>query len=85
MNSINTGRSKKVSALNQICEEENLDKKQSKNLIDIYVVTGKKPIKDDVFKCLENRHSVLQAHQIGERIITRMDEFVEVFVDEMVA
>ena len=75
----------KVLALNKICEEENLDKKQFKNLIDTYVFTGKKPLKDDVFKCLENRPSVLQARQIGERIITKMDEFVEVFVDEMVA
>lgn len=75
----------KVLALNKICEEENLYKKQFKNLIDTYIFTGKKPLKDDVFKCLENRPSVLQARQIGERIITKMDEFVNVFVDEMVA
>ncbi|MCC5906735.1 MAG: type I restriction endonuclease subunit R [Balneolaceae bacterium] len=75
----------KILALNKICEEENLDKKQFKNLIDTYIFTGKKPLKDDVFKCLENRPSILQARQIGERIIKKMDEFVEVFVDEMVA
>lgn len=75
----------KILALNEICEEENLDKKQFKNLIDTYIFTGKKPLKDEVFKCLEDRPSVLQARQIGERIINKMDKFVNVFVDEMVA
>ena len=75
----------KVLALKKICDEENLDHKQFRNLINTYVFTGKKPLKEDVIQCLENRPSVLQAHQIGERIINKMEEFVNVFVDEMAA
>lgn len=70
----------KVLALGKICEEENLDKAQFKSLINAYIYSGQEPIRDDVFKCLDNRPSILQARHIGERIIEKMKEFVEVFV-----
>jgi type I restriction enzyme, R subunit len=70
----------KVLALNSICEEENLDKEQFKALIDAYIYSGQEPIRDDVFKCLGNRPSILQAREIGERILDKMKDFVDVFV-----
>ena len=75
----------KVLALEKLCEEENLDKAQFKALIEAYIFSGQEPIKDDVFKCLDNRPSILQARSIGERIIAKMREYVEVFVQGMVA
>lgn len=75
----------KVLALAKLCEEEHLDKSQFKALIDAYVYSGREPIKDEVFQCLDNRPSILQARTIGDRIITKMKEFVEVFVKEMIA
>jgi len=75
----------KVLALGKLCEEENLDKAQFKALIDTYIYSGQEPIRDDVFKCLDNRPSILQARNIGERIIEKMKEFVEVFVSGMQA
>jgi type I restriction enzyme R subunit len=42
-------------------------------------------LRDEVFKCLGNRPSILQARQIGERIIIKMKEYVEVFEIGMVA
>ena len=74
----------KVLALGKLCEDENLDKSQFKALIDTYIFSGQEPIKDDVYKCLDNRPSILQARSIGERIIAKMKEFVEVFVNGMV-
>ena len=74
----------KVLALGNLCEEENLDKAQFKALIDAYIFSGQEPIKDDVFKCLDNRPSILQARSIGERIIAKMREFIETFVHGMV-
>ncbi|MEP2447078.1 MAG: type I restriction endonuclease subunit R [Balneola sp.] len=71
-------------ALKEICEEENLDQQQFRNLIDMYMFTGKEPLKEDVFACLENRPSILQARQIGNRIIERMKEYVDVFITGMV-
>jgi len=71
---------RKVLALGKICEEENLDQKQFQALIDAYIYSEQEPLRDEVFKCLDNRPSVLKARVIGERIIAKMKEFVEVFV-----
>lgn len=75
----------RVLALQRICEEEHLDQKQFANLIEAYVFTGQEPLKDEVFKCLEARPSVLKAREIGERIVVRMKEYVDVFLKGMVA
>jgi len=75
----------RVLALQQLCEEEGLDRKQFANLIESYIFSGQEPLKDDVFRCLEARPSVLKAREIGERIVERMKEYVEVFLKGMVA
>jgi len=75
----------KVLALGKICEDEDLDVEQFQALIDTYIYSTQEPIRDDVFKCLDHRPSVLKAREIGERIIARMKEFVDVFVKGMVA
>ncbi|WP_281239574.1 type I restriction endonuclease subunit R [Flavobacterium praedii] len=75
----------KVLALGKLCEDEHLDKAQFKALIDAYIYSGREPIKDEVFQCLDNRPSILQARTIGDRIIAKMKEFVEVFVKGMMA
>ena len=75
----------KVLALSQLCEEENLDKEQFSALIEAYIYSGQEPIRDDVFKCLANRPSILQARAIGERIINKMHDFVDTFVTGMQA
>jgi type I restriction enzyme R subunit len=75
----------KVLALGKLCEDEHLDKAQFKALIDTYIYSGREPIKDEVFQCLDNRPSILQARTIGDRIIAKMKEFVEVYVKGMMA
>lgn len=59
----------RVLALGNLCEEENLDKEQFKSLIDAYIYNEHEPLRDEIFKCLDNRPSVLKAREIGERII----------------
>lgn len=75
----------KILALNKLCEDEHLDKEQFKALIDACIFSGQYPILDEVLKCLGNRPGILQARAIGERIIFKMKEFVEVFEKGMVA
>jgi len=75
----------KVLALAKLCDEEQLDKEQFKALLDAYIFSGQDPVRDDVLKCLGNRPSILQARATGERIIQKMKEYVEVFVNGMVA
>ncbi len=73
----------KVLALGKLCEEEHLDKAQFKALIESYTYNGREPLRDEVFKCLDNRPSVLKAREIGARILDKMKEFVQVFVEGM--
>ena len=75
----------KVLALHKICEEERLDKDQFNALMEAYIFSGQEPIRDEVLSCLDNRPSVLSAREIGNRILQRMKEFVEVFVVGMAA
>ncbi len=75
----------KVLALGKLCEDEHLDQKQFQGLIDAYIFSDQEPLRDEVFKCLDNRPSILKAREIGERIIDKMKEFVEVFVVGMTA
>lgn len=70
----------KVLALAKLCDDEHLDKEQFKALIETYIFSGQTPLRDEVLKCLGNRPSILQAREIGERIIGKMKEYVEVFV-----
>ena len=74
-----------IGAIAKLCEEEELDQKQFQALIDAYIYREQEPLRDEVFKCLDNRPCVLQARTIGEHIIAKMKEFVEVFVKGMVA
>jgi type I restriction enzyme R subunit len=47
------------------------------------VYSGQELIRQDVFKCLENRPSILKAREIGERIILKIKKFIDVFVTGM--
>ena len=71
--------------MHKLCEEENLDAKQFNALIQSYIYSGQEPIRDDVFKCLDNRPSIFKARKIGERILDKMKTFVEIFVEGMTA
>lgn len=75
----------KVLALAKLCDEEHLDKEQFKGLIETYIFSGRDPLRDEVLKCLGDRPSILKAREIGDRIIAKMKEYVEVFVRGMVA
>ena len=67
-------------ALLKLCEEEKLDYKHFQALIDTYIYSDQVPIRDDVFKCLDVRPSVLKAREIGDRIIEKMHEFAYVYI-----
>ena len=75
----------KVLALEKLCIEEQLDKAQFKALIEAYIFSGQDPLRDEILKCLGNRPSILQAREIGERILSKMKEYVNVFEVGMAA
>ncbi len=71
-------------ALSKLCEEENLDQKQFKALIDAYIYSEQEPLRRDIFECLDDKPSALQARTIGERIFAKMKEYIDVFVNGMI-
>ena len=75
----------KTLALGRICEEENLDRAQFAALMESYIYSNREPLRDDIFRCLDSRPSILVARSVGERILTRMRDFVDTFVTAMVA
>jgi len=75
----------KVLALHKLCDEEDLDEAQFKALVDAYIFSGQEPIKEDIYRCMDNRPSILQARVIGDRILDKMKEYVEVFVMDVSA
>jgi len=70
----------KVLALGQICEEENLDQEEFQALMNTYIFTDQIPLRDDVLKCIHPVPSVLRRREIGDRILEKMQYFVQVFV-----
>ena len=77
-------KDQQILALKEICDEENLDRVQFSKLIEQYIYTEREPLRDEVFNCLENRPSILRAREIGERIITKMKDYVQTFMERMV-
>lgn len=77
-------KDEKVLALGKLCEDEHLDRNQFASLIDTYVYSGQEPIREEVIKCLDNRPSILKAREIGERILSKMKEYVKTFIEGMV-
>ncbi len=73
----------KVLALGKICDEEGLDQAQFSALIEAYIYSEQEPLREDIFKCLGNRPSILKAREIGERIIGKMKDYVELFIEGM--
>jgi type I restriction enzyme R subunit len=73
----------KVLALSKICDEESLDKQQFKSLIESYTYNGQEPIRQDIFKCLENKTSILKARAIGKKIILKNEKLIAILVTEM--
>ncbi|ARV14153.1 type I restriction endonuclease subunit R [Polaribacter sp. SA4-12] len=79
----NFWKEEKVKALSKICNEENLDQQQFNSLIQSYTYNGQEPIRQDVFKCLDNRPSILKAREIGDRIILKMKKYIDIFITGM--
>ncbi|WP_159947567.1 hypothetical protein [Polaribacter septentrionalilitoris] len=49
-----------------------------------YTFNGQEPIRQDIFKCLDNRPSILRAREIGDRILSKMKKYVDIFITGMV-
>lgn len=69
-------------ALQELVKIENLSEEKTKNLIENYFFTERKPLKKEILELRqEGRPSALKAKEIGDRILNRILGFIETFFD----
>ncbi|MDD4528162.1 MAG: type I restriction endonuclease subunit R [Candidatus Margulisbacteria bacterium] len=70
-------------ALDKMCDEEKLSKASLNTVIENFIFTQRKPLSDDIVKMLEHKPKLLERRPITERIIAKIVEFVDVFINGM--
>lgn len=68
-------------ALEKLCNEEKLSQVKLQSVIDNYLFTERKPIRDEVIEVLKEKPKILERKTILERIIQKIEEFVETFIN----
>lgn len=68
-------------AIEQLSKEENLDSEKIQKLIGDFLFTEKVPLRDDVIDAMHTRPGLKERGTIAERIITKMLDFVDTFIN----
>ncbi len=71
----------RTDAFEKIAEEESLNKEKFQETIDSFLFTSKIPKMSDALKLLEIKPKLTERNNIGKRIIQKVQDFVEVFID----
>jgi type I restriction enzyme R subunit len=71
----------KIAAFDKIATEESLNKDRFRDAIDDFLFTAKTPKISDTLKLLEVKPKLTERNNIGRRIIQKVQNFVDVFVD----
>jgi len=71
----------KNAAFDKIATEESLNKDRFRDAIDDFLFTAKTPKISDTLKLLEVKPKLTERNNIGRRIIQKVQNFVDVFVD----
>lgn len=71
----------KNSAFEKIATEESLNKDRFRDAIDDFLFTSKTPKISDTLKLLEIKPKLTERNNIGRRIIQKVQDFVDVFID----
>jgi len=73
----------KTKAYDKLCEEENLDFKKVKQVVDKYIYEQRTPLKDDIAKTLKAKPKLLERKRIVPRVLEKIINFVEKFYDDL--
>ncbi|UTW65838.1 type I restriction endonuclease subunit R [bacterium SCSIO 12643] len=69
-------------AFDKLVEEEKLSSEKTEKLIEDYLFAEKTPLRDEVLELLEGeKPSLLQRKKLGNRILNRITDFVETFIN----
>ncbi|MEQ8712513.1 MAG: type I restriction endonuclease subunit R, partial [Cyclobacteriaceae bacterium] len=72
-------------AIQSIGEEENLHTEKLEKVIGDFLFSEKKPLRDDVIATMKVRPGLKERGKTAERIITKMQEFIETFISGFAA
>lgn len=67
-------------ALDKIVADENLNSEELERVIGDFLFTEKKPLRDDIIGMLNTRPSLKERASTSERIIAKINDFVETFI-----
>lgn len=68
----------------KLVEEENLSADKTEKLIEDYLFAEREPLRDEVLELIEGeKPSLLQRKKLGDRILKRIVDFVETFINGM--
>lgn len=71
-------------AFNKLVEEEKLSADRTEKLIEDYLFAERTPLRDEVLELIEGeKPSLLQRKKLGDRILKRIIDFVETFINGM--
>lgn len=71
-------------AFEELVTEENLNRDKMEALISKYLYEEREPLRDDLLSTLEGEQpTILQRKTIGDRILQKMKDFVETFINGM--
>jgi type I restriction enzyme, R subunit len=71
-------------AFTQLVTEENLSPEKTEKLIEDYLFAEREPMRDEVLELIEGeKPSLLQRKKLGDRILQRILDFVETFINGM--
>ena len=75
-----------LAAFHQLCKEEKLVSDKVERVIENYLFSEREPLRDDLLELIEgDKPSILERKTVGERILSRIKDFVETFMDGMLS
>ena len=75
--------SEKAEAFENMCIEEGLMTDKLQKLIDDYLFTGRKPLRNDLANALKVKPSALKRDSIITKVSNKLNNFIETFVDNI--
>ncbi len=76
---MNFWKGERKKAFNEIVEEEGLIQEKAEKLVQDYLYTSRKPLRDDVMEALEKPPTLLQRKKIYDKVTNKITTFVEKF------
>ena len=73
----------KNKAYKELCDDENLDCKEVRNVVDKYIYEQRIPLKDEVVKTLKVKPKLLERKKVVPRVLDKIVNFVEKFYDDL--